>query len=67
VYHAEQPGGINHMDNQTKEIIDQVVEIGTNYGIDVISVLVILILGWVVAGWARRVTQKALARSNKST
>tara|TARA_B110000483_G_C17755540_1_gene374028 strand:- start:57 stop:173 length:117 start_codon:yes stop_codon:yes gene_type:complete len=38
------------MDNQTKEIIDQVVEIGTNYGIDVISVLVILILSWMVAG-----------------
>lgn len=38
------------MDNQTKEIIDQVVEIGTNYGIAVISVLVILILSWMVAG-----------------
>lgn len=53
------------MDNQTKEIIDQVVEIGTNYGIDVIGALVILILGWMVAGWARRATQKALARSKK--
>lgn len=34
------------MDNQTKEIIDQVVKIGTNYGIDVIGALVIVILGW---------------------
>tara|TARA_R110002072_G_scaffold12070_15_gene53181 strand:+ start:401 stop:1243 length:843 start_codon:yes stop_codon:yes gene_type:complete len=53
------------MEEQTNEIVDQVVVIATTYGIDVLGALVILIVGWIVAGWAGRTTQKALARTNK--
>lgn len=53
------------MDKQTNEIVDQVVQIATTYGIDIIGALVILILGWMAAGWAGRATERALARSGK--
>lgn len=53
------------MEKQTNEIMSQVVEIATTYGIDIIGALVILILGWMAAGWAGRATERALARSGK--
>jgi small conductance mechanosensitive channel len=53
------------MDKQANEAVDQVIEIETVYGIDIIGALVILILGWMVSGWAGRTTRKALGRSGK--
>ena len=53
------------MEKQTSEVIDQVIQIATTYGVDIIGALVILIIGWMAAGWAGRATQKALAKSNK--
>lgn len=53
------------MEKQTNEIVDQVIQIATTYGIDIIGALVILVLGWMFAGWAGRATQRALAKSNK--
>jgi small conductance mechanosensitive channel len=53
------------MDKQANEAVDQVIEIATVYGIDIIGALVILILGWMAAGWAGRATKKALSRSGK--
>lgn len=53
------------MEKQANEAVDQVVQIATTYGIDIIGALVILILGWIAAGWAGRATERALARSGK--
>ena len=53
------------MEKDANEVIDQVVLIATTYGIDVIGALVILIVGWMAAGWARRVTEKALGKSQR--
>ncbi len=53
------------MENQATEVIDQVVEVGTNYGIDIIGALAILIIGWIFAGWAGRATERALGKSSK--
>ena len=53
------------MEKQTTEVIDQVIEIATNYGVDIIGALAILIIGWRFAGWAGRATERALGKSNK--
>ena len=46
-------------------MVDQVIQIATNYGVDIIGALVIFIVGWIAAGWAGRTTEKALGKSNK--
>lgn len=51
------------MENQANEVVEQVVETATIYGLDVIGALLILIIGWIAAGWARRATEKALSRT----
>ncbi len=53
------------MEKQADEAINQVVEIATTYGIDIIGAIAILIIGWVAAGWAGRATERALGRSRK--
>lgn len=53
------------MEKQVSEVTEQVIEIATNYGIDTIGALAILILGWMAAGWAGRATERALGRSRR--
>ena len=50
------------MDKEVQEVIDQVIEIVTIYGIDVIGALAILILGWMIAGWVRSAVDKLLSK-----
>jgi small conductance mechanosensitive channel len=38
-------------------------EIAVEYGADIVGAIVILIVGWIVAGWARRLTRRAVDRS----
>ena len=45
-----------------KDVVEQIIEIATTYGIDVLGALAILILGWIASGWAARATDRALAR-----
>jgi small conductance mechanosensitive channel len=50
------------MEKSVQEAIDNVVEIVTTYGLDVLGAIVILVVGLMVAGWAQRAVQKALGR-----
>ena len=50
------------MDKQTQEIIEGVVAITVEYGVDIVGAIVLLIIGWTVAGWARRGIRHALER-----
>ena len=50
------------MDKQTQEIIEEVVAIIIEYGVDIVGAIVLLIIGWTVAGWARRGVRHALER-----
>jgi small conductance mechanosensitive channel len=43
----------------------QVIELATMYGMDVIAALAILIIGWMIAGWAGNKMRKALTKSSK--
>ena len=50
------------MDKQTQEIIEGVVAITIEYGVDIVGAIILLIIGWTVAGWARRGVRHALER-----
>ncbi len=43
-------------------IVDQVIEIVTVYGLDVIGALAILIVGWMIAGWVRSAVDRTLGK-----
>ncbi|NQU55867.1 MAG: mechanosensitive ion channel [Rhodospirillales bacterium] len=50
------------MEKNTLELISTLKDLALGYGLDIIGALVILIAGWVAAGWARRLTFGALGR-----
>ena len=50
------------MDNQTRELIENVIAIGVEYGVDIVGAIVLLVVGWAVAGWIRRVIRRTLDR-----
>jgi len=50
------------MEKQMQEITDQVVEIITVYGLDVVGALAILIIGWMLAGWVRSMVDRGLSK-----
>ncbi len=43
--------------------LDQVVGLAVQYGLDLVGALILLIGGWIVAGWARRVVLRVLDRA----
>ena len=50
------------MDNET---VTQIIEVVTGYGLNIVGGIVILIIGWMIAGWAKRAVAKTLARSER--
>jgi small conductance mechanosensitive channel len=51
------------METEASQAIDLVTEVLTTYGLRVIGAVVILIAGWVAAGWTARTIRKVAARS----
>ncbi|MDG2269699.1 MAG: mechanosensitive ion channel family protein, partial [Alphaproteobacteria bacterium] len=50
---------------QVQETLQKVYEVLATYGIDVVGALVIIVVGFMVAGWARRALERTLGRSGK--
>ncbi len=50
------------MDKQTQEIIEEVVAITIEYGVDIVGAIVLLIVGWTIAGWIRRMVRRGLEK-----
>ncbi|MGJ3260912.1 MAG: mechanosensitive ion channel family protein [Rhodospirillales bacterium] len=50
------------MDKEMQAIADQVIEIVTVYGLDVVGALTILIVGWIAASWIGRMVDRGLGR-----
>ncbi len=48
---------------QTLDFVSQAVDLGIDYGLDVLGALVILIGGWALAGWVRRRLLRVLDRT----
>jgi small conductance mechanosensitive channel len=61
-------GGYNGLEGIIKKEADaatqHVIELATTYGMDVIAALAILIIGWMIAGWAGNKTRNALTKSS---
>ncbi len=51
------------MNEDVAETWDLIVEIITTYGLDVVGGIVILIIGWMFAGWASRTVDRLLGKS----
>ncbi len=55
------------MDEQVQaaqEVIDQLLQFGTDYGLKIIGAVIILILGRIIAGIGRKLIKKALIKAN---
>jgi small conductance mechanosensitive channel len=50
------------MEEDMQAVVDQVIEILTVYGLDVIGALAILIVGWMIAGWVRSAVNRTLGK-----
>jgi len=50
------------MDNNMQAVVDQITEIITIYGVDVVGALAILIIGWMAAGWVRGMVDRGLGK-----
>ncbi len=53
------------MDEQAEvlKVLDQVIDLGVEYGLEILGALIILIGGWVVAGWVHRRLLRVLGRA----
>ncbi len=53
------------MDNQEQIVaaLNQAVDLGIQYGLDFLGAVVLLVGGWIVAGWAQRSVLKVLQRT----
>lgn len=48
---------------QAQNLLNQAVDLGIDYGLDLLGALVILIAGWALAGWVRRRLLRVLDRT----
>ncbi len=53
------------MEQSVNDTVDQVMAAITNYGMDIIGAIAILIVGWMASKWVHRAVTKALGRSEK--
>ena len=51
------------MGDSAQQITDEIIKLLTAYGLDVVGAVVILIVGWIAAGWAERAVGRMLGRS----
>lgn len=55
-------GQILEMENAVQENLDVILELLSIYGLRVVGAIVILIVGWTVAGWGRRLVLRSTAK-----
>lgn len=53
------------MEVNTQEYMDMIVELGTNYGLNIVFAILILIIGMMIAGWVKRIVLSACSKSGK--
>ena len=51
------------MEQSVNDTVDQVMAAVTNYGLDIVGAIAILIVGWIASKWVRRAVIKALGKS----
>ena len=53
---------LENLDKTTRALVDSVISIVVEYGVDMIGAITLLIIGWMIAGWVRRGVRHALDR-----
>lgn len=53
------------MQQHVNDIVQTIVTIVSTYGLSILGAIVILIVGWKVAGWAARAVDRAMQRATK--
>jgi small conductance mechanosensitive channel len=53
------------MEESARQISDQVLALAASYGLNVLGALVVLIVGLIAAGWAKRAVQRMLRRTGR--
>ena len=53
---------MENLDKSTRDMIESIIAIVVEYGVDIVGAIVLLIIGWMVAGWVRRGVRHALDR-----
>ena len=53
------------MDNTGQEYSDMAINFATAYGLNIIGAILILIIGWTIAGWAKRLVTRMLSKSKR--
>lgn len=48
------------MEQLTKDLIEQYGELAIQYGLDLVGAVLLLIVGWFIAGWAKRLVTRGL-------
>lgn len=52
------------MEENAQQYMDMIVELGTQYGLNIIFAIIILIVGFMAAGWVKRMVLKACKKSS---
>jgi small conductance mechanosensitive channel len=58
-------GKMNDITNTATEYADMIAVLLTTYGLSVLGGIVMLIVGWTIAGWARRAVDRGLGKIEK--
>ena len=53
------------MEESIREAVTEAMTLLTTYGLDVIGAIAILVIGWLLSGWARRAVDRGLSKFDK--
>ncbi len=53
------------MPENSSEVVDQIMILLSTYGLRIVGAVAVLIVGWLIAGWAHRIVTKGLSRSER--
>jgi small conductance mechanosensitive channel len=53
------------MTEDTEAVMRQFIELGTGYALDLVGAIVILVVGWIVAGWTGRKIRNAMENTSR--
>lgn len=53
------------MEDSPQEYTEMAIGFATTYGLNILGAILILIIGWMFAGWAKRFVAKMLGKSTK--
>ncbi len=53
------------MEDTAQEYTNTAIELATTYGLNILGAILILIIGWIIAGWARKFVARILNKSDK--